>query len=59
MYDLLIIYIDGTKHVVKGVSEYGLLDDNMAFYFAKNGFRNFVPTANIMFFGKGDDYYNE
>lgn len=57
VYDLLIIYNDKTKHIVKHVSNYSIIDD--CFTYEKNGYRSFVPKDKVIFFGRRFDYDND
>lgn len=58
MYKLLIVYSDGTQHIVEDVKDYGLNSDGDVFYFSKNGYISFVPKTKVMFFGREFDYNN-
>lgn len=57
-YDLLIIYSDRTRKVIHNVDTYGVDRDNILFYYIKNGYRSFVPIAQVRFFGRMFDYDN-
>lgn len=51
MYDdLLIIYTDGTEHVVRNVSDYRYDKDANAFIFEKNKRKGFIPREEVSFF---------
>lgn len=59
-YDLLIIYRDGHRHVVKDVTNYKILSNaavDCAMY-EKNGCKSFVPLDAISFMGRRIDYEN-
>lgn len=58
-YDLLIVYVDQTTKVIYGVTEHGTDEENVLFYFKKNGYRSFVPINQVRFFGRQFDYDNE
>lgn len=55
-FDLLIIYNNGNKKIVKRVNNYGVLDSAICFYYEKNGYRSFVPVSQVQFFGRLFDY---
>lgn len=58
-YDLLIIFTNGEKQIIHNVSSYGFSETNITvFRFTKNGYANFVPAANVVFFGREFDYNN-
>lgn len=58
-FDLLIIYWDGSSHVVKDVDNYGnLANNNELFYYIKNDFRSFIPVDKVNFIGRYSDYNN-
>lgn len=58
-FDLLIIYNNGDKKIIKRVNDYGVSDSAGCFYYEKNGFRSFVPVNRVMFFGRLFDYKEE
>lgn len=59
-FDLLIIFWDGSKKIVKDVSGYGISSySKEVFYYEKNGHRNFLPVDKINFIGKKSDYLNQ
>lgn len=55
-FDLLIIYHNGDKKIIKRVNDYGVSDSTGCFYYEKNGFRSFVPVNRVRFFGRLFDY---
>lgn len=57
-YDLLIVWNDGERKIIKDVEEYKLSLDAGAkvFYFYKNGYRGFVPVDKVRYFGRQFDY---
>lgn len=59
--DLLIIFTDGTEHVVHDVDEYGILNSStgMLMYYIKNDHRNFIPTHAIRYIGSYANYHEE
>lgn len=59
VYDLLIVWNDGERKVIKGVKEYKHSLDSKMFYFDKNGFLGFVPVDKVRYFGRRFDYDNE
>lgn len=59
VYDVLIIFRDGTEKIVKGVTNYDVEEDAKCFVFMKNNYRSFVPIDEVRFFGRRFDYENE
>ena len=59
VFDLLIIYTDGTSHVVSDVSNYQINSKDGYFSFTKNGYNSFLPIQNVNFFGRRFDYEND
>lgn len=57
-YELLIIYSDGQEKTINTVSEYGCKSEQNIFYYVKNGYRSFIPIAEVKFFGRKFDYEN-
>ena len=57
-FDLLVIYTDGTEHRIRNVNAYRREADKGMFVFEKNGFRHFLPIANVRYFGSYDNYYD-
>lgn len=55
-FDLLIIYNNGDKKIVKRVNNYGVSDSSRCFYYEKNGYHSFVPVSQVQFFGRLFDY---
>lgn len=55
-FDLLIIYNNGDKKIVKRVNNYGVSDSSRCFYYEKNGYHLFVPVSQVQFFGRLFDY---
>ena len=55
-FDLLIIYHDELRKIIRGVSGYGISDSAECFYYQKNGYRSFVPVSQVRFFGRLFDY---
>lgn len=59
-FDLLIIYHDELRKIIRSVSNYGItLDNPGCFYYEKNGYRSFVPVDKVRFFGRLFDYEEE
>ena len=59
-FDLLIIYRDGDKKIIRNVVGYGYRQENqLQYYFEKNGHRSFVPADVVKFFGRLLDYEEE
>ena len=58
-FDLLIIYYNGDKKIIKHVNYYGISDSSGYFYYEKNGFRSYIPVNRVMFFGRLFDYEEE
>lgn len=58
-YRLLIIYEDGSQKIIEHVNTYGIDKDTDCFYFAKNGYRGFVPKDRVLFFGRDFDLSEE
>jgi hypothetical protein len=54
-YELLIRFTDGTHKIVHDVENYGMSVYD-CFFFVKNGYRSFVPKANVIFFGRNFDW---
>lgn len=55
-FDLLIIFWDGARKIVKNVSNYGYNDLSSSFYYDKNKYRSFIPREMVMFLGRKSDY---
>lgn len=55
-FDLLIIFHDGIRKIVRGVSGYAISDSAECFYYKKNGYCSFVPVSQVRFFGRLFDY---
>lgn len=55
-YDLLIIFVDGSRKVVKDVSEYGFLSDRTIAYFIKGEYKRLIPTTQLRFIGRLEDW---
>lgn len=49
-FNLLIIYTDGTSHVVSGVTSYKIESEKQHFIFEKNGYRNFFTRSRCEIF---------
>jgi hypothetical protein len=56
MFDLLIIYWDGCKKIVSGVSEFGIISGHEMFYYTKNNRRSYITADTIRFIGNKEDY---
>ncbi len=56
LFDLLIIYNDGSKHIVNCVSDFKCSMELGCFQFIKNGYRGFAPINQVRFFGRLYDY---
>ena len=56
VFDLLIIYTDGTNKVVENVEDYGFKLESSLFYFIKNDFQGFIPKEEVRFIGRYIDY---
>lgn len=54
-FDLLIIFRDTSRKIIKNVSSYGCYDGNL-FYYTKNGYSSFMPVDAITFIGRNFDY---
>ena len=59
VYDVLIIFRDGTEKVVESVKDYDVVEEAKCFAFTKNNYRGFVPMDEVRFFGRRFDYENE
>lgn len=55
-FDLLIIYNNGDERIIYNVNDYRIEPEKGVFVFDKNGYRHFVPIANVMYFGRYDSY---
>lgn len=55
-FDLLIIFWDGTRKIVKDVDGYGTYDAAELFYYEKNGFRSYMPIDKVTFIGRLSDW---
>ena len=55
-FDLLTIYNNGDKKIVKCVNSYGVSDSARCFFYEKKGYRSFVPVSRVQFFGRLFDY---
>lgn len=49
--DIIIVFWDGVKKEVKGVTQYGHLKDHGLFYFDKFGKRSYMPKDSVRFIG--------
>ena len=58
-FDLLIIFHDGIRKIIRRASGYGISDSAEYFYYIKNGYRSFVPLNQVRFFGRLFDYEEE
>ena len=58
-FDLLIIYNDGTEHVVNDVLSYSLKKEIECFTFKKNGLLHFLPMRRVRYIGERVSYENE
>ena len=56
VYNLLIIFTDGTDKIIESVSNYGASEDGTRFYYEKNGYRSFLTSHSIRFVGREFDY---
>ena len=56
MFDLLIIFWDGTKKIVKNVEWYGIYGAADLFYYSKHGNRSYLPIDKVSFIGKLSDW---
>lgn len=56
IFDLLIIYRDGSEKVVKNVFDFGVSEKWDCFYYEKNNHRGFIPFDAVRFFGREFDY---
>ena len=57
-YDLLLIFTNGLKKTVKGVSSYGVDSVINCCWYVKNGYKSFMPVGNITFIGRDHDFNN-
>lgn len=57
-FDLLIIFRDTSRKVIKNVTGYGYCFDggHISYYYSKNGYRSFMPEDAISFIGRNVDY---
>lgn len=55
VYNILIIFDDGTRKVITSVSDYGISELG-CFYFKKNNYKSFLPKEHIVFFGREFDW---
>ena len=58
VYDLLILFNDGTAKTIKDVTKYEYLLDQGMFTFTKNNYKSFLPSSNISYFGRLFDWGN-
>lgn len=56
MFDLLIIFWDGTKKIVKNVEQYGTYDPADLFYYLKCGHKSYLPIDKVSFIGRLCDW---
>jgi len=61
-YDLMIVYADSSKIIIKGVDKYGYNEESGILFLEKNGVKSFVPSNHVLFFGlekhlKGNECY--
>jgi hypothetical protein len=55
---LLVLYVNGNRKVIKHVSDYGFNKDGGIFWFVKNGRKSFFNPEVITFFGSEFDFYD-
>lgn len=56
MEDILVIYWDGLRKVIKNVEDFGIVSGHDIFYIIVGGRRSFLPSESIRFIGWFDDY---
>lgn len=49
--DVFIVYKNGFRQLITGISDCGLLDASPCFYIIKGNNRSFIPCDNVVFFG--------
>ena len=57
-FDLLIIFSDGTEHLVKNVSDYEFIFKTQCFTYTKNGYKAYLPMNQVKFLGRAFDFHN-
>lgn len=55
-FTLLIIYRDGSRKSIPGVTDYFCDKNAGVFWFNKNGYKSFVPIDTVLYFGREFDY---
>lgn len=55
-FDLLIIFRDSSRKVIKNVEGYGFLFQGTTYYYSKNGYTSYIPADAITFIGRNFDY---
>ena len=50
--NITIMFIDGKRYRIEDVDEYGLSDDNLTYYYIKNGKRAFMTKETVMYIGE-------
>ena len=56
MEDIIVIYWDGVRKIIKNVEDFGLVTGNSIFYIKVNGRRSYLPAESIRFIGWFTDY---
>ena len=59
MFDLLIIYADGSRHIVRDVNTYDYKIESGHYYYKKNNWYSYIPQAQVRFIGRLFDYNDE
>lgn len=56
MEDVLVIYWDGLRKVIKDVEDFGIMSGHDIFYVTVRGRRSYLPAESIRFIGWFNDY---
>lgn len=56
MFDIIIVYWNGTKKIVNDVNRYGLIEESGVFYILKNNIKSYIPKDFVRFFGLKDHW---
>lgn len=58
VFELLIVFKDNTKKIIKDVENFGVLFNGETYWFEKHGYKSYCPKEGILFFGRAFDWEN-
>jgi hypothetical protein len=50
-----VVFYDGERLLIDGVTEFGILKDYDAYYISKNGFKSYFNRRMVKYFGRDFD----